>query len=247
MQISKPIVFFDLETTGKNPEIDRIVEIAVIKINLDGQKEEKRYLLNPNIEIPPEATLIHGITNEMVADRPTFKQISKALFSYLSDCDLAGYNSDRFDIPLLSTEFQRVGLIYPNPGTNQVDAYKLYTYHYPNTLEAVYERIFGDKLDGAHGAHADTNATVKILFHLLDKFYSDDVTPQQLDDLLQGDKKRVDNSQKLYRNSAGEVCWAFGPNKDSPVLSNLGFLNWVLSKDFPEETKGILRQLIINS
>jgi len=242
MQVSRPLAFFDLETTGKETTKARIIEIGLVIIKMDGTTEEKRRLVNPGEPIPPEATAIHGITDHMVAGQPKFKEIAKSLIVTLEGCDLAGYNIDKYDIPVLSEEFARVGIDWPPKESKILDVYKLQSLHNSNSLAAVYERYFGKPLEGAHGALTDTKATLEVLVEILARYYKDGVTVEQLHDLLQGedDPRRVDYAGKLTLNDAGQLVWAFGPHINQPVLSDLGFFNWVLSKDFPAGTKRIL-------
>lgn len=245
MKISKPIIIFDLETTGKDPNTARIVELGCIKIDLDGNQTEKRYLVNPLIPIPPEATAIHGITDTMVAGAPKFIALSKGMLSFFAGCDIGGYNSNEYDIPLLSEEFGRCGLEFPEPGTNFVDVYKLAKHVTPMDLASVYKRYTGEELEGAHGAIADVLATTKVLFKILELHFDKDTSPADIDKLLQGDKIRVDIGGKLSYNEAAQVVWAIGKAEvlGKPVLDDMGFFNWVLAKDFPEDTKRILRKI----
>jgi len=244
MNITRPIVFFDLETTGLDLSKDKAVSIATIKIDLNGSSEEKKILINPEIEIPKEASDIHGITNEMVADAPNFKQISKSLFSYFENCDIAGFNSDYYDVPLLMKEFSRCGIDFPTWDLNLVDVLKFERLLNSNKLGEVYLRYTGKQLDGAHDAMNDVKATFEILMCQLEKHGKKDLTPQEIDLMCQGERKRFDLSGKTYLNANGEVCWSIGKNANNPVTKDTAYLNWVLKSDFPEETKTKLRTLL---
>jgi DNA polymerase-3 subunit epsilon len=245
MIITRPIVFLDFETTGIEITTARIVQIACVKINTDGTTEEKDILINPQIPIPKESTDVHGITDEMVKDAPTFKQMSKSFYKFLSGSDIGGYNSDEYDIPLLVEEFARVGILYPNEELYYIDVLKNERRLNPNTLEAVYKRRTGKKLEGAHNAIKDVKATYEILMCQLEG--DEDATPESIDLACQGNKKRHDVSGKTYYNDEGIVCWSFGKLINRPVLedSNVArdYLNWVLSGNFPMDLKNKLIQL----
>ena len=244
MNITRPIVFFDLETTGLDLSTDRAVSIATLKIDLEGKTEEKKILINPEMDIPKEASDIHGITNEMVADAPTFKQISKSLFSYFENCDIAGFNSDYYDVPLLMKEFSRCGIEFPTWELNLIDVLKFERMLNSNKLSEVYLRYTGKELEGAHDALNDIRATFEILMCQLEKHGKNDLTPQEIDLMCQGERKRFDLSGKTYLNANGEVCWSIGKNANNPVTKDTAYLNWVLKSDFPEETKAKLRTLL---
>ena len=244
MNITRPIVFFDLETTGLDLSSDRAVSIATLKIDMDGKTEEKKILINPEMDIPKEASDIHGITNEMVAEAPTFKQISKSLFSYFENCDIAGFNSDYYDVPLLMKEFSRCGIEFPTWELNLIDVLKFERMLNSNKLSEVYLRYTGKELEGAHDALNDIRATFEILMCQLEKHGKNDLTPQEIDLMCQGERKRFDLSGKTYLNANGEVCWSIGKNANNPVTKDTAYLNWVLKSDFPEETKAKLRTLL---
>lgn len=244
IKLEKPIITFDLETTGVNVEESRIVQIAAIKKNLDGSVEKKNILINPTIPIPNEATEVHGISDEMVKDAPTFKQIANSLKAWFKDCDIAGFNSDTYDVPLLSAEFNRLGLVFIDWELNFVDVLKLYRQLYPNKLTDIYKRLFGVDFDNAHDALSDVLATNAVMDKVIELNFEEDITPKEIDDLLQGDRKRFDIAGKIYINENGVHCWSFGKNLDQPILNDMGFVNWVLSKDFPADTKSKIRVLI---
>lgn len=245
IKLERPIITFDLETTGTNVETDRIVQIAATKKNMDGSVEQKNILINPLMPIPEGATEVHGISDEMVKDSPTFKQIAVSLQSWFRNCDIAGFNSDQFDIPLLSAEFNRLGLVFIDWDLSFVDVIKMYRHFYPNKLTDIYKRLFGFDFENAHDALSDVLATNAVMDKVVELNFEEDVTPKEIDDLLQGDRKRFDIAGKIYINAEGIHCWSFGKNIDRPIKEDMGFVNWVLSKDFPIETKRKIR-LIIN-
>lgn len=245
LKLEKDIVFFDVETTGVDTTTARIVQIATIKYKTDGTVEEKCYLINPEIHIPQEASEIHGITDEMVADKPTFKQFSKNLRSYFEGCDLGGFNSNSYDINVLNEEFSRagVGIIDWNPAL--VDVMLLYRQQYSGKLGEIYKRFFGEELDGAHDALQDCRATVKILDKLL-KDSNISCTSEEFDVSLQGENERIDFSGKFYKKD-GVVYWAFGKHKDKTIIEtkwDKGYIEWFLNGSFPTDSKEILKQLL---
>lgn len=244
MKISKPIVNFDLETTGTDTQEDRIVQMAATKLNNDGSRVSMNIMLNPEMPIPPGATATHGITDEDVKDCPTFKEAAPELILWLSGCDFMGFNLDAFDIPLLVAEFKRAEINFPEWEFNSVDVSKLYRKLNPRTLADLYFNFTGRKLEGAHEAGADVHATEVVLSYLLEQHFKAETTPKELDEFCQGDKKRVDLSGKLYLNDQGVMCWAFGKNIDKPVLDDPSYISWVLGKDFPFDTKEALRKLL---
>ena len=247
MKLERPIVYFDIESTGVETETARIVELACIKYNVDGTQEEKTILVNPGVLIPIEASDVHGITDEIVKDKPFFKQYAQAIRNWFDGCDLAGFNSDNFDIPLLSAEFERSGLEGINWNPNLLDIMKLYRLLYPNTLSDVYKRLTGKELEGAHGALVDIVGTKEIADILLPKLKETTEetleTVSDIDSFMQGDKKRFDLAGKMYMDTDGVVKWNFSKNKDKAVLSDLGFVNWFMGQGFPQESKNKVKQL----
>ena len=241
MKITKPIIFFDLETTGVEVSSARIVQIACIKIDLDGNREEKNIVIKPLIPIPKEASDVHGITDEMVKDSPLFSQIAKSLAEYFYGCDIGGYNSDNYDIPLLIQEFERCNIEFPTWELNLVDVLKYERLLNPNNLGAVYERYTGNKLEGSHDALNDVRATVEILLHQLK--LNPEKTPAEIDLDCQAGKKRYDFGGKTYINENGIVCWSFGKNMHKSVVNDMGYFEWVLKNEFPSELKTKLKKL----
>ena len=247
MKLTKPLCFFDIESTGVETETARIVELACIKYNVDGTQEEKTILVNPGVPIPVEASDVHGITDEIVKDKPFFKQYAQAVRNWFDGCDLAGFNSDNFDIPLLSAEFERADLEGINWNPNLLDIMKLYRLLYPNTLSDVYKRLTGKELEGAHGALIDIMGTKEIADILIPKLK--ETTDENLetvfniDNFMQGEKKRFDLAGKMYKDTDGVVKWNFSKNKDKAVLADLGFVNWFMTQGFPQESKNKIKEL----
>lgn len=242
MKLNKPIVWFDLETSGVSTEEDRIVEIACLKINPDGTRETKVTLINPEIDIPLGASNVHGITNETVKDSPKFKQIAISLREWFKDCDLGSYNGNNFDIPLLSAELVRAGLEPIDWNPNLLDALSLYRNLFPNTLSDVYKRLTGKELEGAHSALSDVEATFEIA-EILTKDLEQQ-TIEEIDLMLQADKIRVDLAGKLYKDNEGVVRYAFGKDVNKSVKDEPGFAKWMINNSFPQETKNKLKQIL---
>ena len=241
MKISKPIIFFDLETTGLDIVNSRIIQIACIKIDLDGNKEEKCMLIKSLIPIPKEASDVHGITDEKVKDAPYFSQVAISLNEYFNGCDIGGYNSDNYDVPLLIQEFERCNIEFPTWELNLVDVLKYERLLNPNNLGAVYERYTGNKLEGSHDALNDVRATLEVLLHQIKS--NQEKTPQEIDLECQANKKRYDFSNKTYMDKDGTVRWSFGKNLNKSVIEDVGYLNWVLKNDFPNELKNKIKIL----
>lgn len=254
MKLIRPIVFFDLETTGVNLATDRIVQISTVKLSPDNTAQARTRLINPGVDIPLKATEIHGITNQMVLGEPTFKQIANSLNELFFGCDIGGFNSDGFDFPLLIAEFHRCGMEFPSWEPFFVDAYKIERLINGHSLEECYLRYTGKKMEGAHDAEVDTTGTMTVLGrqleHLRGIFQDKDrgieafeITPENLDKFCQGENKRFDYAGRCYEKE-GVVYWSFGKNKDEPVLDDRSYLNWVLNADFPIQTKNKLKELI---
>lgn len=241
LKLKRPIIVYDLESTGVDTNKDRIVQIAAIKINPDGTREEKDVLINPEIPIPTESSDVHGITDDMVKDAPKFKQIAKSLGEFFEDSDICGFNSDSYDNNLLLAEMGRVGVDFSFDGANSIDVLKLYRELYPNTLEAIYERLTGDVLEGSHNALFDIKGTLIVLEKILPK---DLKTPKEVDEFLQKDKKRVDWGGKIYQDEEGNYRWNFSKNKDQLVKDDQGFYQWFLRTDFPKDSKNKLKEIL---
>ena len=255
MKLLKPLIVFDLETTGTSISDDKIVQLAVIKKNPGGSTEKKTILLNPGRPIPKEATEIHGITDEMVKDKPSFQNISKSLFDFFFGCDLGGYNSNQFDIPLLMAEFDRCGIVFLSWEPNVIDGLTIERLVNSHKLEYTYKRHTGNILNNAHDAMVDSEATFDVLesqFKMLMSSYKDvdgniiPLTVEDVDKHCQQDKERFDYAGKAYREG-DSVFWSFGKHQDKNVLDDRSYINWVLTSNFPLETKSKLKQLITNN
>lgn len=243
LKLTKPIVFFDLETTGVNIAQDRIVEISILKVYPNGNKESKTWLVNPEIEIPEEAIAIHGITNERVVTEPTFKELAKEISQLIEGCDLAGFNSNRFDIPLLAEELLRCDIDFDMKNRVAVDVQVIYHKKEQRTLGAAYEFYCNKSLDNAHSAEADTIATYEILKAQLDQ-YEDLENDIKFLNEFSSHKKRADFAGFITFNDDEEEVFTFGKYKGQKVEDILekdkGYYSWIQNADFPLYTKKVL-------
>ncbi len=249
LELKKPLAFFDLETTGLNIATDRIVEISVVKIMPNGDKEIKTKLINPTIPISKESVGIHGITDEKVKNKSTFKEVANELNDFIEGCDLAGYNSNRFDIPLLAEEFLRVGIDFDVKSRNLVDVQNVFHKMEQRTLVAAYKFYCDKDLTNAHSAEADTTATYEILEAQIAKY-----------DDLKGDTdflsefsqmtKNVDLLGRFVYDENGIAVFNFGKHKGKAVTEVLkkepGYYSWMMNGDFPLYTKKVLKEIKSN-
>lgn len=246
LKLEKPIVFFDLETTGVNIATDRIVEISILKVFPNGNKESKTWLVNPEVEIPQGATDVHGITNEKVVTEPTFKELAKKVNEMIAGCDLAGFNSNRFDIPLLAEELMRAGIDFDMNDRKAIDVQVIFHKKEQRTLGAGYQFYCGKELEGAHGAEADTNATYEILLAQVDKY--EDIG-NSVDSLSEYSTHgvRADFAGFILMNDEKQEIFSFGKYKGRTVeevfKENPGYNNWMQNADFPLYTKKVLRAI----
>jgi DNA polymerase-3 subunit epsilon len=243
LKLTKPIVFFDLETTGVNIAQDRIVEISILKVYPNGNKESKTWLVNPEIEIPEEVVAIHGITNERVVNEPTFKELAKEISQLIEGCDLAGFNSNRFDIPLLAEELLRCDIDFDMKNRVAVDVQVIYHKKEQRTLGAAYEFYCNKSLDNAHSAEADTIATYEILKAQLDQ-YEDLENDIKFLNEFSSHKKRADFAGFITFNDDDDEIFTFGKYKGQKVEDILekdkGYYSWIQNADFPLYTKKVL-------
>jgi DNA polymerase-3 subunit epsilon len=246
LKLTKPIVFFDLETTGINIGKDRIVEISLLKIFPNGNKESKTWLVNPEIEIPKEVSAIHGITNEKVVTEPTFKELAETINTMISDSDLAGFNSNRFDIPLLAEEFLRVGIDFDMNTRKAIDVQVIFHKKEQRTLSAGYKFYCDKILEDAHSAEADTNATYEILKAQIER-YDDIENSVAALSAYSTHSKRADFAGFILFNDKEEEIFSFGKYKGRTVedvfKENPGYNAWIQNADFPLYTKKVLKAI----
>lgn len=246
LKLEKPIVFFDLETTGVNIGSDRIVEISILKIYPNGNKESKTWLVNPEIEIPAKVSAIHGITNERVVTEPTFKELAHTVNEMISGCDLAGFNSNRFDIPLLAEELLRAGIDFNMINRKAIDVQVIFHKKEQRTLSAGYKFYCDKDLEDAHSAEADTNATYEILKAQLDQYDDLENSVDALSD-FSTHTKRADFAGFILLDDKEQEIFSFGKYKGRTVREvlkeNPGYNTWIQSADFPLYTKKIFREI----
>ena len=239
LQLERPIAFIDLETTGINISTDKIVEIAIVKITPDGSKTVKRKLLNPQMPIPKSSSDIHGIIDEMVKDAPTFKQVANEIKQFLEHCDLGGYNSNRFDVPMLIEEFLRIGLDFSTTGRKMVDVQKVFHLMEQRTLGAAYKFYCSKTLEGAHSAEVDATATWEILLAQVERYENIGSTIESIVKFT-GEDDIVDFSRRFIKQNGIEI-FNFGKHKGKPVTEVLKiepqYYDWMMKGDFAMDTK----------
>jgi DNA polymerase-3 subunit epsilon len=244
--LSKPICFFDLETTGVNISKDRIVEISILKVFPSGKEEIHTWLVNPEINIPDEVVAIHGISNEKVQNSPIFKDLAKEIHLLIRDSDLGGFNSNRFDIPLLAEEMIRADIDFSLNGNKCVDVQNIFHKKEKRNLSAAYEFYCNKELIGAHSAESDTKATYEILKAQVEKYDDLDNSIPFLSN-FSSRSKFADLAGFIVFNKKNQECFSFGKHKGKLVLDILntdsGYFNWLLNADFPLYTKNTLKSI----
>ncbi|MCF6357215.1 MAG: 3'-5' exoribonuclease [Draconibacterium sp.] len=262
LQLKNPIVFLDLETTGVNVATDRIVEIAFVKVNVDGTEDEKLLRINPGVPIPKETSEIHGIYDEDIKDEPTFKEVAKTLAKFIEGCDLAGFNSNRFDIPLLAEEFIRADVDIDLKKHKFIDIQTIFHKMEKRSLVAAYKFYCKKELVDAHSAMADTKATYEVLKAQLDRYEGVEVEDKKgnktkpivndIDKLSEFSSltRNVDFAGRIVYDENGVETFNFGKNKGVPVEKVLreqpGYYGWMMNSEFPLYTKKVLTQLKLN-
>lgn len=262
LNLKKPIAFFDIEATGLNVSKDRIVEISILKINPNDTREDRTWLVNPDYPICKEAEEIHGYSNADIADKPTFKQVAKDINTFLKNCDLAGYNSLRFDIPMLVEEFLRAGVDFDVKKRSLVDVQNIFMKMEQRTLKAAYRFYIDKELVNAHSAEADTNATFEILEAQLDKYADTEYTDRQgklskpmINDInklhdFSMHQKNADLIGQLIFNEEGKETFNFGKYKGRTVedifTKDPSYYGWIMKADFPQYTKNLLTKIKLN-
>jgi DNA polymerase-3 subunit epsilon len=245
LNLKRPLAFFDIESTGVDFVKDRVVEISILRANVDGTTTLLTHRINPNIPIPVEASLVHGIYDEDIALAPTFAQLAQEIFDFLNPCDLAGFNSNRFDVPMLLEEFIRVGLSFSIENRALVDVHRIYTHFEKRTLEAAYQFYCDKTLVNAHSAEADTLATYEVLLAQIRKY---DELSNDVDQLhqLSNDEIFIDSGRRfMYVN--GKATFNFGKYKgrrvDDVLKTDQGYYRWMMEGDFAQHTKQKLKEI----
>ena len=246
LNLSKPICFFDLETTGTNIATDRIVEISILKVFPNGNREGFTKRVNPQMPIPPVVSAIHGITDEMVANEPTFKELAPQVYAFIKDSDLAGYNSNRFDIPLLAEELLRADIDFDLKKAAAIDVQTIFHKKEKRTLEAAYKFYCDKSLENAHSAEADTIATYEVLKAQLDR-YEDLENNVSFLSGYSAHKNFADFAGYIGYNKEGEEIFSFGKHRGKKVEDVMeqepGYFGWLLNADFPLYTKKVLTRI----
>jgi DNA polymerase III subunit epsilon len=250
LKLRRPLAFIDLETTGINISTDRIVEISVLKINPNGKEEWMSTRINPEMPIPPKSTAIHGITDQDVADSPTFKEIAKKLTAFLDGTDLAGYNAIKFDIPVLAEEFLRVNIDFNFRKRKYVDPQVIFHKKEQRTLSAAYLFYCNRELENAHSSKADTQATYEVLKSQLDRYNDLENEVEKLAD-FSSFNDIVDFAGRIIYDEKGIEIFNFGKHKGKPVekvfREEPSYYSWMMNGDFPLYTKKILTEIKLRS
>ncbi|MBI3333677.1 MAG: 3'-5' exoribonuclease [Candidatus Omnitrophica bacterium] len=249
MRLSRPIVVLDLETTGTWVEKDRIVEIALVKLHPDGRRESFHSRVNPGMPIPPRVSQIIGLTDADVKEAPPFKEIAVKVLAFIGEADLGGFNAERFDLLILERELFAAGLKFDWRARTVYDAQKIYHLHEKRTLKAAYQFYCGKVLNDAHTAMADTEATVEILAAQIEKYGKPEIGMESLRDF---DYERIDDyfdEERKFRWWNGELYPVFGKYAKRASLKEIaqkepGYLEWLLTTDFPDKVKTMIRGLL---
>lgn len=246
LNLKRPLVVFDLETTGISISTDRIVEIAMIKIHPDGREELKVMKINPGMPIPPESTAIHGISDADVADAPRFEEVAKELAEFMKNADFAGFNSNKFDFPLLVEEYLRAGVDFDAENRKFIDAQRIFHVMEPRNLSAAYKFYCDKSLENAHSAEADTRATLDVLKSQIERY---EQLKNDVDFLhsFSGQSKNVDLAGRMVFNEQGKEVFNFGKHRGKLVEQVLkqdqGYYQWMMDGDFSRDTKRRLTQI----
>ena len=248
LQLKRPIIFFDLETTGVDTSHDRIVEISMVKVGVDGEKQVKTRRINPEMPIPAEATAVHGISDEDVKDEPTFKQIAKSLAQFIEGCDFGGFNSNRFDLPMLVEEFIRAGVDVDFKRRKYIDVQNIFHKKEQRTLVAAYKFYCDKNLENAHSAEADTMATYEVLEAQIERYGDIGNTVEELAEFSTHGQS-VDFAGRIALNEKGEEVFTFGKYKGRTVVEIFekepSYYSWLQNGDFPQYTKKIVTEIYI--
>ena len=256
LNLKRPVAFFDLETTGLNTTHDRIVEISILRVNVDGGEEQRTWLLNPEMHISEEASSVHGYTDLMVANQPTFREKASEIAHFIGNADLAGYNILKFDLPLLMEEFIRVDCEFDLKGRDFIDVMNIFMKMEPRTLKGAYRFFCHAELEGAHGAGADTKATYEVLKAMLDRYegveYEDSkgvrsrgpVNDMKELSQFSAHHQNADLSGQIIYDAEGKEVFQFGKHKGKRVEDVFriepSYYSWMMNSDFPLFTKKLI-------
>ncbi len=250
LKLDKPLVVFDIESTGTSPRKDRIIELAAIRVMPDGTEESRCWLLNPTIHIPEETTAIHKIADEDVKDCPTFADKAAEIFEFFRDAALSGYNADRFDIPMLEEEFARVGMNFGAGARPHIDVQRIYHKKEPRDLSAALKYYCGREHSGAHGAEADTRATLDVLKAQLERYDDLPDTVAALDEYLAPHDPLNADRNGMLRWKDGELTINFGKKKGEKLkdlmFNEPKYLKWIVGGDFDSDVRMIVKDALEN-
>ena len=248
LKLDRPLAVFDIESTGISPRRDRIIELAAVRVEPDGAETERCWLLNPTVPIPPETTAIHGITDEIVRDCPTFADKAGEIFAFFAGCDLSGFNADRFDIPCLEEEFARVGLNFGASSRRHVDVQRIFHRMEPRDLTAAVRLYLGRDHAGAHGAEADARATLEVLKAQLVRYPGLPKTTAEMDEYLAPHDPLNADRMGLLRWTNGTLCVNFGKKKGVPLMElfthERNWLRWFAKGNFETDARMIVQDLL---
>lgn len=259
LNLKRPLAFFDLEATGINLGTDRIVEISILKLNVDGSEEVKTYRINPTIPIPYEVSIIHGIYDKDIENEPEFKDVAQEIADFIGEADLAGYNSNKFDIPMLMEEFLKAGVNFDLDNRYFVDVQNIFHQMEQRTLKAAYRFYCNKEIINAHSAEADTRATYEVLLAQVEKYEGQDwedregkISQPVVNDVaalhdFTNLHKPVDFAGRMVYNKEGVACFNFGKHKGKPVVQVFeeepSYFGWMMNGDFPLYTKNRLEKI----
>ncbi len=244
LKLNRPLITFDLETTSKNIHDARICQISLIKEFPDGTIEKRSRLIHPTIPIPPESTAVHNITDEMVENEKTFKNVSTKLFEFMSGCDFLTFNGNNFDIPILAEEFLRCGIDFPEEDYKSIDAFSIFLKASPRTLAAAVKTYCGHELEDAHNAEADTQATYDVFKgQIVAHEELQGLTVEELD-IYCSKNDKVDLCGKIIRDKDGDYAYSFGKHEGVKVKNELNYAIWMLGASFALSTKNTLKKII---
>lgn len=261
LKLDRPLVFLDLEATGLHVIKDRIVQIALIKLTPDGGSEERSLLINPGMPIPPDAQAVHGISDEQVADKPSFREVAGELFAFIGEADLAGYNSNRYDIPMLMEEFGRAGLDFQIDRRRLIDAQTIFYKMEPRTLPAALQFYCEETLEDAHDALADVRATLKVLKGQIARYAGRDHTDGEGQPLIEPvrndmaalhdfcrNPQMLDVTNRLKYDRNGDIVFNFGKYRGKKVVEVFQkeptYYNWIMKSDFSRQVKQWVTRII---
>jgi DNA polymerase III subunit epsilon len=241
IKLERPLAIFDLEATGVNTQEDRIVEFGVTKLSPDGTRSRFCMRFDPQMPIPPAATAVHGISDADVKDCPTFESHARLIHAGIRDCDIGGFNLKAYDMPMLGAEFERAGVKWDWRKHKVIDAGIIFKKRNPRTLEAAVEYFLDRKHEGAHGAQADADATLDVIEEMFIRYGFESIDSAAAESNYEGEQ-RADLAGKLYYDAERRLCYAFGKSKGKRVADDVGYAEWMLSKDFAADTKALLTE-----